>query len=522
MDLIRRLGPWPFLCGALTLLSQAASSPDLAASPDLAMGRAVYDQHCAACHGDTGHGEGPAAVWLLPKPRNFSAGLFKIQSTPSGTLPADADLLASIRRGLGGTSMPAFNFLSEAELSAVVGYVKRLTAYTDAEGRSVNRFAEAEALGSVGAPIAVPPEPPLTLASITRGQEVYAELQCASCHGERGAGDGPSAPTLVDSFGVPNPPRDLSTQSFRGGSVGRDLYTRIAVGLAGTAMVAYPDSLVSSEDRWALVHFVQSLRRTEVQVTDILAPTEGQLPVVRVDGALPSHPLDPAWDRVESFPVPLNPLWPEPYPLFAVSVRALHNGQSLAILLQWRDETFNGAPLRAEDFQDAAALQFSLTDQIPFLGMGDPQNPVNVWQWKAGWQEEIDGERPDVDLLYPALHVDMYPEPENHGLYRTAETAGNLLAATGLSSPVEDANATGFGTMTTQAPHAQNVGGSGVWRDGFWSVLYHRNLASPDAGDVQFTAGRPALVAFGIWNGAQRDRNGRKVISHWHRLTLNP
>jgi len=522
MDLIRRFGPWSLLCGALPLLGHGAAMPNSATSPDLHLGQAVYDQHCAACHGDTGDGDGPAAVWLFPKPRDFSSGRFKIQSTPSGALPTDEDLLASIRRGLGGTSMPAFNFLSEAEQAAVVDYVKHLTVYTDAEGRRVNRFAEAAAQGTLGTPITVPPEPPLTLRSITRGQEVYAELQCASCHGERGVGDGLSAPTLVDSFGLPNPPRDLSTQSFLGGSTGQDLYTRIAVGLGGTAMVAYPDDLVSPEDRWALVHYVQSLRRKDIQVSDILAPTDGQLPVARIEGPLPLHPLDPAWDRVESFPVPLNPLWPEPYPIFAVSVRALHDGQALAILLQWRDDTFDGAPLRTEDFQDAAALQFSLTDQIPFLGMGDPRNPVNVWQWKAGWQEEIDGERPDMDRFYPSLYVDLYPEPAKHGLYRTAEQAGNLLAATGMRSPVEDANATGFGTMTSQPPHAQNVGGQGVWRDNFWSVLFYRDLVSPDTGDVQFIPGRPVLVAFGIWNGAQRDRDGRKVISNWHRLTLNP
>jgi hypothetical protein len=31
----------------------------------------------------TGDGNGPAAVWLYPKPRDFSAGQFKIKSTPA-------------------------------------------------------------------------------------------------------------------------------------------------------------------------------------------------------------------------------------------------------------------------------------------------------------------------------------------------------------------------------------------------------------------------------------------------------
>jgi mono/diheme cytochrome c family protein len=507
--------------GVLTVLLATCQQIDSAESIVLPTGKGVYDQHCAACHGADGDGNGPAAVWLFPKPRNFSAGLFKLQSTPSGSLPSDADLYRSISQGLGGSSMPAFHYLSEQELPDAVQYVKHLTAVTGPDGRRVNRFEEAAANGTLGVPITVPPEPPLTFDSITRGQEVYAQLQCNSCHGETGAGDGPSASTLKDSLGVVIHPRDFNTDLFRGGPSGRDLYTRIAVGLGGTPMVAYPDEVLNPDDRWALVHYIQSLRRKDVEVGDILA-SEGALAVARVKGDLPLDPLDPGWERVESVRVPLNPLWPEPYPITGMAVRALHNGRILAVLLQWRDEILDGAPVRVEDFQDAAALQFSLTDQAPFLGMGDPQHPVNVWQWKAGWQQDADGERPDVELAYPSMHVDTYQESALHGLYRTAEIAGNLLASTRMPSPVEDANATGFGTLTSQPPSAQNVGGKGIWRDGFWSVLFYRELESNDPNDVNLTPGESTLIAFAIWNGAQRDRNGRKVFSNWHHLTLNP
>jgi mono/diheme cytochrome c family protein len=46
------------------------------AALDEHFGKAVYDQHCAACHGINGDGKGPASVWLFPRPRNFSAGFF--------------------------------------------------------------------------------------------------------------------------------------------------------------------------------------------------------------------------------------------------------------------------------------------------------------------------------------------------------------------------------------------------------------------------------------------------------------
>jgi len=498
-----------------------AAVTTVAAEADLP-GRQIYDRHCAACHGVEGDGNGPAAVWLYPKPRNFSAGQYKIQSTPAGSLPSDEDLLRSVTRGLGGSSMPGFAYLSETERREVVSYVKHLTAYTAPDGRVVRRFEEAAAAGAPAVPIAVPAEPPLTFDSITRGRELYAKLQCASCHGETGAGDGPSAPTLVDAFGIPVPPRDFNSGAFRGGSTGPDLYTRIAVGIAGTPMVAYPDDVISPAERWDLVHFIQSLRRKDAEVNDVLTPEEGLIPVVRVTGGLPLDPADPEWERVDSVRVPLNPLWPEPMPVAAVAVRALHDGRTLAVMLQWRDDTFNGAPVRAEDFQDAAAIQFSVNGTFPFLGMGDPANPVNLWQWRAGWQQTVDGQAQDKSTLYPAMHVDLYPDVEHHDLYRTAEAAGNRLAYRSMASPVEDINARGFGTTVTQPPGSQNVHGRGLWRDDAWTVVFHRALESPDAGDVRFQPDRATPVAFGIWNGAQRDRNGRKVISNWFQMVLRP
>ena len=51
-----------------------------------------YRRYCAGCHGDLGDGEGENAVWLDPKPRNFTLATFKCRSTPSGSLPTDEDL----------------------------------------------------------------------------------------------------------------------------------------------------------------------------------------------------------------------------------------------------------------------------------------------------------------------------------------------------------------------------------------------------------------------------------------------
>ena len=105
--------------------------------------------------------------------------------------------------------------------------------------------------------------------------------------------------------------------------------------------------------------------------------------------------------------------------------------------------------------------------------------------------------------------------------YRTAVDAGNEVSIP-HRSPVEDANARGFGTLKSQPPSGQNVSGKGVWRDGSWSVVFVRELSSKDRDDVKFAVGRATPVAFAVWDGQNRDRNGRKVVSNWHKLILEP
>jgi DMSO reductase family type II enzyme heme b subunit len=87
-------------------------------------------------------------------------------------------------------------------------------------------------------------------------------------------------------------------------------------------------------------------------------------------------------------------------------------------------------------------------------------------------------------------------------------------------SPIEDANARGFGTFQSQPVSGQNVKGRGIWRDSHWSVVFVRELKSREPDDVRLTIGKPAPVAFAIWDGQNRDRNGRKVVSNWHKLIL--
>ncbi|KAB2851033.1 MAG: cytochrome c, partial [Hyphomicrobiaceae bacterium] len=128
IDLVPRLA----LAAVLTLASHCARAevatepvPPTPVAADLLLGKALYDRHCSQCHGEDGKGDGPAADFVYPRPRDFSTAVFKVRSTKSGQLPTDHDLFKIISNGLPGTSMPAWaKYLTEAERWQLVHYVK--------------------------------------------------------------------------------------------------------------------------------------------------------------------------------------------------------------------------------------------------------------------------------------------------------------------------------------------------------------------------------------------------------------
>ena len=88
-----------------------------------------------------------------------------------------------------------------------------------------------------------------TPALIAKGKSIF-EVNCASCHGTNGKGDGPAASAL-------NPkPRDYTSGYWRyGGGVARIVQT-ITNGSPGTAMAPFPG--IPLEDRFALAHYVRT------------------------------------------------------------------------------------------------------------------------------------------------------------------------------------------------------------------------------------------------------------------------
>jgi hypothetical protein len=190
------------------------------------------------------------------------------------------------------------------------------------------------------------------------------------------------------------------------------------------------------------------------------------------------------WNQITPKHVALNrtpPLYDTDEPagldISMVDVRLARANGKLFVQLNWRDTTqdatslaevpntppetrFRKVPTEADDrFFDAAAVMFPAQSGsgaiAPSLQMGDTENPVQIYYWNA--------------------------------------TRGAMLM-----------QAQGRGTTRRTG---QSFPANGAYQNGQWNVI----MELPD-----LPAGTP--LAFAIWNGSQKDRDGRKYFSVWQVL----
>ena len=211
-----------------------------------AAGKQDYRRYCVGCHGPAGDGTGENALWIDPKPRDFTAAVFKCRSTPTGTLPTDEDLYHAVSRGFVTTNMPAWEPLTRQTRVDLVAYIKTFSPKWQTQ--------------KPGTPITVPPETPATAENILHGRELFQKMECWKCHGAAGHGDGPSASQLTDSKDNPIRPYNFAAGSrFKCGETNQDLYRIFMTGLDGTPMPSFEDQLRPA-DAWDLVHFLRTLQ----------------------------------------------------------------------------------------------------------------------------------------------------------------------------------------------------------------------------------------------------------------------
>ncbi|MFN7182150.1 MAG: ethylbenzene dehydrogenase-related protein [Planctomycetota bacterium] len=487
----------------------------------LAKGKILYEKYCMNCHGEKGDGNGIFAKYVYPKPRDFTKGIFKLRSTPSGKVPTDEDLIITISKGMPGTAMVSFRFLEDNEIRSIVEYIK--TFSQKCSGEKCINFFEVRKSPSVE----IPAKLAKTEELLILGKEFYKEVGCWKCHGEKGKGDGPQAGEQKDSWGYPIKVRDFTKGIYLGGNREEDLMKRFLTGMDGTPMpsfvegienVAGPDKEKQRQLMWGLVYYVKSLEEKDVKIAS--PPVDSMVRASKVADDFNFAIDAKEWKTATTYEIPVSRLWQLEENYKILYVKVLYTSTKIAILVEYDDKTHDTQNYKFGEFQDMVAIQFSRDDKPGFIGMGNKDSPVYIWLYKPDWQFNIN--QNSSKKIYVNLADDLYFLDIVKGdkdLFYTSRAAGNLRLSQ-IQFPIENLTAHGAETISSRAISSQNIAGRGMWNNGKWQVLFIRELKTDQRDEIQIEPGRKIPIAFAVWDGSQHDRNGQKLISTWYYLYL--
>ncbi|MBF0159674.1 MAG: hypothetical protein HQL58_09105 [Magnetococcales bacterium] len=257
---------------------------------------------------------------------------------------------------------------------------------------------------------------------------------------------------------------------------------------------------------------------------------EGTLEAARVPGSGPI--LDPQallWENAKAVRVALQPQNVTTPSVTAtavndITVRSVHNGQWLALLLEWQDTTRDDR-IVVDHFGDQVAVEFPVQYNpaaLPSPMMGSAGERVNILQWRASFQADLErGHDLQTRDLYPNAMTDLYPDQVLKVLdvrpYTGAVGVDNPVAKH-RDSPVLDQMAEGFGSLTVKA--YQFADGKGVWKDGVWHVVITAPMADEGSSAPRLYPGSSSVVAFAVWDGGHKEVGSRKAWSDWVPITF--
>ncbi|MAG14606.1 MAG: hypothetical protein CL874_01810 [Dehalococcoidales bacterium] len=263
---------------------------------------------------------------------------------------------------------------------------------------------------------------------------------------------------------------------------------------------------------------------------------------------VPMDYLAPDWGLAEPLRIPLAPqtiVKPKetsetPQDLL---VRSLFDEEKVGFLIEtleeWMGKETPEMPKqgigRTDRYGDALALEIpaDITRPIPYFGMGEMDNEVIIYQWKADWEF---APRYDVDEEFPAMVVDFYPyagkgpgemiEGADYGkegkewpadkVFNAGWAAGSPLSNPDLKekTSVEKLVASGFGHLTSDSK--QDGRGKAAW-----GHTWHVVITFPRKQDrYKIQPGWTIPVAFAAWHGHHGNRGGQKHISTWSSFVL--
>jgi hypothetical protein len=228
----------------------------------------------------------------------------------------------------------------------------------------------------------------------------------------------------------------------------------------------------------------------------------------------------------------IMPLKPEAS-MATVRARSLHDGETIAFLLEWDDSEKNDLTIKMEQFRDAAGVMLGAYPPSAVLWMmGTEDQPVTILHWKADWQLDMDEGFQDLEVAFPNVSVDFYPPlvgvehpvqlpegyPEDTRKWLPGWHVGNPLSQPVKQTCVE--KLVGIGPGTLEPMSTQDATGRGVWSDGKWRVVLTKPMSATDEKETAVEPGQMYALALTVWAGSDDDRGARKSLTKLGRLTV--
>ncbi len=488
-----------------------AQGPDLGTDAQRESGKTLYLKYCVQCHGEKGDGDGYATQHLIPRPRDFTTGKFKVRTTPNGALPTHQDLVNIIRRGMPYTSMPAWPTLSDQEVSDLAYYTKSFSP----------DFAVAENVPKL---VELPSAPASTSETIELGKKLYEDNGCIKCHGSLGRGDGPSAPTLTDDLTHPIRAANLAQRwTFRGGSSREEIFKTMTTGLNGTPMPSFEEAL-TPEHRWAITDFIASLSPESPGYTNLVVAKYALDPIDLTKGA-----ANFASAPVARFPIVGQIMEPGRQfnpPATDVMVQAIYDAESIAFLVRWHDmgadrtgKNDPAAVVPPEEEQVTRGAAAASTSGSPFGDQEVAQTPAAAADpfADATPQAAPPSEFSDaVSIQIPTLT----PTSARKPYFIFGDSANSVdLWFFDLARP-EPLQFTGRGSAAIEPNDTGDVTGTASYDQGEWSVIFKRPLRA--TAGAPFVPGEFLPIGLSVWDGFSRDRGNRRGLTSWYSIYVEP
>ncbi|MFP4331711.1 MAG: ethylbenzene dehydrogenase-related protein [Campylobacterales bacterium] len=195
-------------------------------------------------------------------------------------------------------------------------------------------------------------------------------------------------------------------------------------------------------------------------------------------------------------------------------VGVLYNDKEIAFKLIWPDNTKDIQLANSTDsFADGFAVQLPQeiknASSIPYIGMGDDNNPVVVYLNKAVQSIAKSPEGDNKDRL-ASLSLNLYGQE----LTDFEQQAKSKVMTSAYSKAFV---AKGFGSTTEIRDDEYKFSTDMKYDNDRWNGVVVKNIKDSYSNQ---DANGAFLVAFAAWDGKRDNRDGMKLLSSWQPVTL--